>query len=319
MRGSSKIFLSLAATFLIFISGIIVFYKPSTRADILNEENLPMHAYDVEWMVKKSLLPSISDFVSKNTGYKKTVSFETPNLKDIIFQLRWIDDTSSFFGFFGRDTLTLSVTTPDGTSFTKSARSERITKQGHIEISVLVNTSMPRPVKVLSTSILGAGQQLRGSSFDYTWADKEFIVEVSDRIGEFRFLKRWRDAGNDFDLNITSEYYRASIAEDESFSVTNGISEGTVKETSLIPPSMCPFCEGEFHHEIWCPYYEDSFEDNLFDDDPFEDDQWDNNWDNNHGNTYGVHVDTPGQLIFMYVLFLLMVFFSKMWVFGGIL
>jgi uncharacterized membrane protein len=72
---------------------------------------------------------------------------------------------------------------------------------------------------------------------------------------------------------------------------------------------MCPFCDGEFHHEPWCPYYEDPFEDDFFEDDA---------WDDDH-DYEPIPLDKPWQFILAYFMFLFMVFFSKMWVFGGIL
>jgi hypothetical protein len=309
MRNSSKLFLSLVVTVIIVVSGVIIFYKPSTKADTIDGKTPKKNTYDVGWVVKKSSLLNISDFVSRNTVYKKTISFETPNLKDITFRLRWTDDTAPFFGLCGLDTLTLTVTTPDATTITKSARCTRITKQGLIEITIPVKNNIPPSLRVESTSLIEAGQQLLDTSFDFTWVNEEFTLQVSDHIGEFRLLKRLRDTGNDFTLEITSQYYHATIINNENLKETSNTREGIFKETSYIPPSMCPFCDGEFHHEPWCPYYEDPFEDDFFEDDP---------WDDDH-DYEPIPLDKPWQFILAYFMFLLMVFFSKMWVFGGIL
>jgi hypothetical protein len=136
----------------------LFFYKPSIKADKINEETSSTNTYDVEWTVKKNSLLSISDFVSKKTVCKKTVSFETPNLKDITFRLRWTDETTALFGLYGRDTLTLTIITPDGTIITESARCARITKQGLIEITIPLKNNKPSSLRIKSTCLIGAGQ-----------------------------------------------------------------------------------------------------------------------------------------------------------------
>jgi hypothetical protein len=316
MRDSLKLVLSIAAIILVLVSGGIILYNLGTKADPLAEESSVMNSYDVTWTIKENRLSNVSDFVSKNTEYKKTISFKTPNLKDITVRLQWIDDNAPFFGFFGRDTLTLTVITPAGDAFRQSAQCTRRTKQGFIEITIPVKTNLPASQVISSPTLLSAGEQLRETSFDYTWVNEEFTIQVFDQIGEIRPLKRMHDHGNDFELEITSEYYHATFIVNSGVKETN-IPDDTYTTTSMIPPSVCPFCDGVFQHEPWCPYYEDPFEDDFFEDHSYDfssPDPW-----NNHYHSYApIPVDNPWQIFFAYLLFLLMVFFGKIWVFGGI-
>lgn len=316
MRRPGKLLVSVALVLLIIAVGYFVFYKPSSKAEFSDYES-SLHSFVVDWDIKKISLLNVTDFVDKNTGYTKTISFQIPNLKDIVLRLRWTDVTT-FFGFFGRDTLTLTVITPDGTRIVQSARCARSTRQGLIELTIPVMQSTPDSQVVHATDLLQAGVVLK-TSFDYTWADTEFTVQVSDVIGELRPLKKLQDLGNDFTLEITSWYYHATFF-DETNAGTSNDSEDDIRETGFIPPSACPFCDGGMTHKPWCPYYEDPFEDDFFsDDDFFDDDSYRDPWEDDHSPYQPIPSDQPGRVILLYLLFLMMMYLSQIWVFGGIL
>jgi hypothetical protein len=318
MRRSGKLFISVGSVILIIAGGCFVLYKSSSRADSV-ADTTSLHSYAVTWDVRQSSFLSISDFVDKKTVYSKSVSFKTPNIKDVIIRLWWIDDTVSFFGFFGRDALTLSVITPDGARVSQSARCARDTRQGFIELSIPVMRHIPASQTFQSADRLHAGEVLK-TSFDYTWVDDEFTVQVSDAIGEFRPLRRLRDPGNDFTLEITNRYYQASLVGEEDLEPTSNLTTGNVLQTGLIPPSVCPFCDGGITHEPWCPYYEDPFEDDFFDDDDlFNDHSYRDPWEDDTTRYQPIPWDKPGRVILLYVMFLVMMYLSQVWVFGGML
>jgi hypothetical protein len=119
-------------------------------------------------------------------------------------------------------------------------------------------------------------------------------------------------------LEITSQYYQASIRDDESLGEISDTPGDTIKESGMVPPSACPFCDGVSMHDPWCPYYEDPFDD----DDPFEDDPWDDHsyndpWDDDH-DYEPIPVDEPWQILFTFAVFLLWMFFGNILIFGGL-
>jgi hypothetical protein len=311
MRRPGKVLVSGALVILIIAAGCFVFYKPSSKADTLDPES-SLHSFVVHWDIKQTSLLNVADFVDKKAGYTKTISFQTPNLKDIILRLRWTDDTT-LFGFFGRDTLTLTVITPNGIRIAQSARCTRNTRQGLIELTIPVKQSNPDSQVIQATDILSAGVLLE-TSFDYTWVDTEFTVQISDVIGELRPLKRLQDLGNDFTLEITSRYYHATFIDETNTAGTGNESEDTIRETGFIPPSACPFCDGGMTHKPWCPYYEDPFEDDFFNDD----DSYRDPWEDDHPAYQPIPWDKPGRVILLYLMFLMMMYLSQIWVFGGI-
>ena len=310
MRRNKKI-LSLIIVFTLITVGFGIFYNESPKKAV-DSGNSDTNSYVVDWKVKESSLISCSEYISKNSDYEKTISFETPNLKEITFSLSWTDDKAPFLGRFGLDTLILEVTTPDGRKLTESVKSAKKTKQGNIEITLPINNIKPTALTLESEDILEAGKQLNTDYFDYIWVDEEFTVKVSVQPGEIRPLKRFADRGNDFDLEIIYSYYHASLTEGEKTTDTDSIGDNSFKETEYVPPpSMCPFCDGNAWHEPWCPYREDPWDDDWWedDDDPWEDDWWEDDDD------YRYTIESPWEAVVLFIFFLFTVFFQSMLIF----
>ena len=312
MRGVSKIVISLCVTIMIVGTSVFIVYKPSSKAETNSLSSNDTHPYIVNWVAQKSVFINHSGYVSKRTDFEKTISFPTPNLKEITFDLRWTDDKTSFLGRYGLDTFQLEVTTPDGDKIVKSARSSRITRQGQIEIIIPRNEVKPTDLILNAENVVEAGNRLNNDYFDYTWVNENFTVKISVNIGEIRPLKRLVDGGNEFQLTINSWYYHASLNQSDlanETATTN--SDPSYKKTGYVPPDMCPFCDGIFDHEPWCPYYEDPFEDDHQDDhwsDPWNNDQW-------NGNDHqGFPVKNPLAIILMYFILLLFMKLGTPWV-----
>jgi len=306
MRDAMKILVSLSAICLILFSGVLIVYRPSTKAD-MQQSVSQIKQYTVDWTVKESSILHLTDFVSKNSKYKKTVSIESPTLKEITVNLSWIDDKALCFNRLGLDSFQLEVITPDGMTQKKSEKSSRITKQGHIELTIPIRRTKPTSTMIESNCLKEAGKQLKEKFLDYTWFDKEITIIVTVQVGELRPLKRLSDTGNDFNLKVTSQYYHAIRTVNSGSSEGNSSNGDSYKGTNLIPPpGGCPICDGTISHEPWCPFYE-----NPFHDDPWDDDSW--------NDIEPVHVDKPWQIILGYIVFFIMVYFSKLIIFGGIL
>jgi hypothetical protein len=313
MGGNTKTrFLSVSIA--IVILGSVIFFYKAPMAETVELDANDINSYIVDWNVREET-SKITDFVSKTSNYESTVSFETPNLKEITFNLSWIDDKAPFLCRFGLDTLTLEIITPDGNKLMDSAKSARKTKQGNIKITFPVNNIKPTAFILESENILEVGKQLDKKYFDYTWVDEEFIITVFVQVGEIRPLKRLVDNGNDFDLEIIYSYYHASITETRDSTDTEINGYNSFKETGyIIPPSMCPFCDGSAFHYPWCPYYEDPFDDDDWRDDDWRDDDdwWDDDWrdddkNNDHenydqGNTSVIPWSVVRAFIFFYIL-----------------
>jgi hypothetical protein len=305
MRDVIKILVSLSATGLILFSGILIVYRPPSKAGT-QEISPKVTSYNVDWTVKKSAILQLTDYVSKNTRYEKIISIDSPNLKEITVNLSWIDDKTLFLNRLGLDTLELEVIKPDGSIQRKSEKSSRITKQGHIELTIPIQTIKPTSSIIKSENLRDAGKQLKEKFFNYTWVNEALTIIVTVQVGELRPLKRLSDSGNDFNLKVTSQYYHATLTANSGSSENSSTNSDSYKEISLIPPGGCPICDGTIYHEPWCPYYEDPFHDDPWDDDPWNDIE-------------PVHVDKPWQIILGYIMFFLMVYFSKLVIFGGIL
>ena len=318
MMGNKKI-LSLIVITSIILAGIAISFYKIPNADAFGSSNNDTNSYTVDWGVEEGLLISHSDYASKDSNYEKTVSFDTPNLREISFILSWTDDKTTFLGRLGLDTLTLEITTPDGNKIVESARSARKTKQGNIEITLPVNNFNPTTLTLESENIMGVEKQLKDKYFDYTWVNKEFTIKVSVQVGEIRPLKRLADNGNDFDLEIRSSNYHTSTTADDT--VLNSDNGDSYIETGNYPPDDDPFaCNwcGESHgHSRSCPYYDDPFDCNWCGerfghrpscphyDDPFEDDP------NYQGNT----LDKPWKVFLAIFFFLFPLFFQSMLIF----
>ena len=296
MRKNNKI-LSLIIIISVIVAGVTISFYKIPKVDAIDSGTGVTNSFVVDWNEIEGSLISYSEFTSEDSNYEKTVSFNTPNLKEISFILSWTDDKTTFLGRLGLDTLTLEITTPDGKTLIESGKSAKKTKHGRIEITPPVNNFNPTTLTLESENIMGVEKQLKDKYFDYTWVNKEFTIKVSVQVGEIRPLKRLADNGNDFDLEIRSSNYHASITADDT--VLNSDNDDSYIETGNFPPDDDPFdcswCGERFGHRPSCPYY----------DDPFEDDH------DYQGNT----LDKPWEVLLIILFLLFPLFFQSMLIF----
>jgi len=275
-RGYKFIILIAIIVIIVLMFGTLFFESPK-KADTVLTGNNTTEFYFVKWELKEGSLSSISDSTDKKTSFEDAVLMNQGNLKKVIFNLKWVDD-KAIFGVFGLDTLTLTVTTPDGYKYQETMKSAKNTKEGNIILEISVEeTPSIEPIK--SESLFESQEQLKNKPYYLDkWVDEEFTIDVCVTVGEIFGKIRPRDKGNDFDLEITYEYYYASLVE-ENIKNTESSDDSSIKTTYIPPASVCPFCDGHVHHELGCPYYyrERREEREQRHHDPF-DDPWDP-WD----------------------------------------
>ena len=197
--------------------GVAMYQSPSTPKDLYDltvEKN-----YDVIWTEQNGSLDTISDFAGKKSPYQGTVMISEANVKSITFFLSWTDDHMTFFKRMGLDSLTLEVTMPDGIYyFSETNKSTPKTGAGTISYTI-VNGIIPPETPIIVDNEQDAQAKLKTAPYyDDSWTDKDIKINVSVDIGEIRILKKMRDKGNDFELEITYQYYDGSLNEDINIS-----------------------------------------------------------------------------------------------------
>jgi hypothetical protein len=215
LKKNDKIIIIVAILVLVLAGvGIAMYQSPQTTTDlsslITSEKN-----YNVIWTVRNGSLNTISDFAGKKAPYQGTVMISDENVKSITFYLSWTDDRMTFMKRMGLDSLTLEVTMPDGVySFMETNKSAPLTGEGTISYTIL-NGIIPPETPIKAVDEKEAQAQLKDIPYyDDSWTDKDISINVSVDIGEIRLLKKMRDKGNNFELEITYEYYDGSLEED---------------------------------------------------------------------------------------------------------
>jgi len=236
LKKNDKLIIIIAVV-IIIISGIgIATYNPLEEE--ANEKIVKGNTYSVDWDERTNSI-FYSEFVEKNTPYEGTVSINRGNLKEIIFNLSWVDNKATILNRFGLDTLTLEITTPDGTLYEESAKSARISKEGNIEIAIPVN-GMPSTDSIMANDSFEAEEKLNEEPYyNDKWVNEIFDIKISVKIGEIRILKRLKDSGNDFELEVSYDYYSATLTEEETKETGSGNdSIDDLNEEEYIPPYL---------------------------------------------------------------------------------
>jgi len=204
--------------------GVVVFNHPRNTPPSTNALDTT-RAYEVTWKTTSLEPTNINGFVGRDAEYVTTISFSQPNLNDLHFILSWIDDKATVLNHCGLDTLTLQITCPDGSTFQDAAKSAPRTKQGLVEIVIPLETERLTPMTLYSSDVSEATFQVQ-ESFDTTWVNRPFTIRISDQVGELRPLKRLRDKGNDFELEIIPEVVTASIVDLTSTALDTNDTQG---------------------------------------------------------------------------------------------
>jgi hypothetical protein len=317
-----KIIIFLAfVTACILVLSMLYFSSPTMANNNNNPKNLSKEV-ELHWILKNENFVRTSNFVSKDDECIIKEKINKPNLHEINFNLTWIDDKTTFNGAAGLDSLTMDVTNPDGKSVAKTAKSSKNSKNGVINIEFSVNKNAPKS-KIFEIEESEKNFKIDIDDFNnYKWTDKEFIIKISVEIGEIRLLKRLAEKGNPFTLTISYSYFYPSIY-GENRTYEQSFIEGSMKESSYIPPYLCPYCKPYYesindyptHHLPWCPYAdnENDFE-NDYDivdrDDDFFDDYEDDNSNESKVNDSEKSIIPPFfNFINKYIKFFIKTFF----------
>lgn len=226
----------IVAVIVLFTAGIgVAMYQSPKTPDTSTITPSGEKTYEVVMNLQDGYLNAITDFAGKKSPYEGTIKIMNGNIKSITFNLTWIDDHLTFFKRMGLDTLTLEVTTPSGDIYTETNQSAPITGEGKLQKTIDFNIIPPvTPIKADNEK--DAQAKLKAAPYyDDSMTDKDFTIKVSCQIGEFRILKKLRDKGNDFDLQITYQYYQGSLKEDKT--VPTG-QDDTPPEDPWTPPYM---------------------------------------------------------------------------------
>jgi len=212
LRKNDKLIIIIGVVVLAIVVIAIAMYQEPLNEDGVGSifSNPTDDFYEINWEVHEATLDTISDYASKSEVYETMVSIPKGNVKSVTFNLSWIDDKTFLLGRMGLDELILEITDPDGNVLTESAKSARKTKDGNIEITIDNIVSHPSD-KVEAKSQSDAEEMVNQEPYyDDTWEDKEFTIQVGVNVGEILGGIRPRDKGNNFDLEITYEYYYPS-------------------------------------------------------------------------------------------------------------
>ncbi len=237
LKKNDKLIIIIAVV-IIIISGIgIAAYNPPDEED---NDKMPVigNTYTVDWNEKTNSI-FFTEFVEKNTPYEGTVSINRGNLKEIIFNLSWVDNKATILNRFGLDTLSIEITTPSGTVYEDSDRSAKGSKEGNIEIAIPVN-GMPSTDSIMANDSSEAEEKLNQEPYyNDKWVNEIFDIKISVKIGEIRILKKLRDSGNDFELEVSYDYYSATLTEEETKETGSGDeSFDDLKEEEYTPPYL---------------------------------------------------------------------------------
>ena len=226
LKKNDKIIIIVAVVILVFAGIGVAFYqvpKTSTLPPTTSEES---QTFNIVWNTRNGSLDKISEFASKKAPYQNSVTIPVGNLKSITFNLTWVDDHMTIFKRMGLDSLTLEVITPDGRSLIEQNTSAPKTGAGSISISIAVNIIPPGPLTVKANTIQAAQSMLKNKTYyDDSWANKDINYSVSVHVGELRILKKMRDKGNNFDLEVTYQYFEGVLKEDKT--VNTGLDDGS--------------------------------------------------------------------------------------------
>ena len=238
LKKNDKIVIIVAVIILVFAGvGVAMYQSPSTPSDLTSL--IPTEkSYDVIWTLRNGSLNTVSEFAGKSSPYEGTVMISEENVESITFNLSWIDDRMTFFKRMGLDRLTLEVTMPDGMySFTETSTSAKISGEGSISHTI-VRDIIPPDTSFEATDESDAQTLLKAkSNFDDSWTDKAITFNVNVQIGELRILKKIRDKGNNFDLEITYQFYDGVLKEDVNKSTgDSGTSPEDPWAEQVIPP-----------------------------------------------------------------------------------
>ncbi len=247
LKKNDKIIIIVAIVILIIAGvGVAMYQSPEAPTDyssMITSET----SFNVTWTLQNNSLSAISDFAGKKAPYQGSITIPEANVNSITFDLSWTDDRMTFLKRRGLDSLTLDVAMPDGvSSFSESNKSAP--KTGYASISrTLYNNIIPPEGPIKADNEQDAQTTLMTAPyFDDSWTDKDIKINISVQVGEIRFLKKFLDKGNDFELKISYQYYLGSLSQDTTKNTGSDLppediwsEEGTPPYISMIINTGC--------------------------------------------------------------------------------
>ena len=226
----------IAAIAVILIAGAgIAAYSPEDQDNI----QLPMNGnqYTITWKTTSGITETLSGFASKDAVKKDIFTIDDNNIKSITLNMSWVDDKTTLLGRFGLDTLQLKVTDPDGVEYQKQMTSAKKTGQGKVSITISVNDRHPTVEVIEANSSIEAEETVRSEYPSEKFTNKEFQIAVSCLIGEKRIIKKFFEKGNNYNIEISHDYYYPTATE-EMTSNDNGDIMNDPKEENYKPPFL---------------------------------------------------------------------------------
>lgn len=167
--------------------------------------------YYVYWMIKQKKLDNDNPFFAKkNVQYVFNISIPHDNLKSISFKLTWKDDlTFSLFGF-GKDKLTFSIKSPDDIELYKKQ------SIGEDSLEYIINDINQKPsINQLIAENISDAENKVTRYYNSKWKNMNFKISVYVKIGEIGLIRRFLDKGNNFNLEVSYQYYYSDILDVE--------------------------------------------------------------------------------------------------------
>ncbi len=231
LKKNDKLIVIIAVTVIIVAAIGIIAYESPKEGEYEPAESGEGNIFMVDWKLENGTSSSISGYASKKSIYEEAISISKGNLKSVQFNLSWVDD-KAFLSRIGLDTLILEITTPDGTIYEESAKSAKKSKAGNVVIDVTIE-GMPSTSSIETDDEYEAERQLNEE------VTNEFTIRVGCKVGEILGSLRPRDKGNYFDLEISYEYYYASLTPEEIKETgSDDDSFGDYSEEAYTPPFM---------------------------------------------------------------------------------
>jgi hypothetical protein len=237
LKKNDKLIIIIAVVVIIIAAiGIATYSSPDTKINgpLMTGENM----YTVTWE-EKTGSSIISEFAGKNAPYSESYIISAPTgsvLTNVDFQITWQDDkTIGLLLKRGLDTLTAEITPMDGESQRYEGKGG-----GNKTLSFRVN-DMPYSNSIEAEGISEAEQIVYNM---FTGQDTtSFDITVRVKTGEplRRPLKYFSDKGNNFEIDVTYDYYTASLPEEEIKGTGPDGGDGSfddLKEEEYIPPFL---------------------------------------------------------------------------------
>jgi hypothetical protein len=213
LKKNDKLIIIIAVAVIIIAAIGIAAYEPLEQNDVESSKST-MNMFTISWEEKTAYLSTISEYAHKRTPYEGNISIDQDSLKSINFNISWKDDRTFFLGRFGRDTLKIEITAPDGIVYEELLQSDG-NAINHIEIIIDEINTKPISETIESKNLDEAEQKLKQNNTKDRWKNEEIGIKITVTVGEILGNLRPRDRGNSFDLEIMYNYYDGSVTQEE--------------------------------------------------------------------------------------------------------